>query len=272
MRQSTIFISCIILISCFSSGKEDNSSFVYDYEIRKYYGDTLDTKNLRQVDYYDSRDKLLRTAGSEIGCTRYLYDDQGKLKEKIRSRNCSSGRREIIIYDSMANIIGRYVTSDTLINMDTIRFQQSLFYDKNNKVIKELKSERKDMEGNKFQIWSSYKYDGNKIIGEIVTDNDNPLWICKYEYNNDSQLTAIYRTRGRIFNNDFFKYNDKGLLIEKTVKGNEYPTSPEVAFTVSDNKTIYRYDPSGNLIEEVLLSHKGNVHVKEIWVKKWRKD
>jgi len=270
MRQIVLFILGVILISCSNSVEGDKYSFDYDYEVAKYYGDTLDIRNLRQVDYYDSTNKIIRTVGSEIGCTRFLYDHLGKLKEKVWSRNCLDGRREIMIYDSSANLIGTYVTTDALINIDTVHFPQSFFYNKNNKLIKELKSERTDMDGNKIQTWSSYTYDQEKIIREVIIENDNPLWICQYEYSDSDQLTAIYRTRGRIFNNDFFKYNDKGLMIEKNVEGNEYPVTPKVAFTVSVNRTIYRYNASGFLTEEVLLGHRGNVYARQIWIKKWR--
>ena len=270
MRQSTVLILGVILISCSNPGERDKSSFAYSYEVAKYYGDTLDAKNLRQVDYYDSTDKIIRTVGTEIGCTRFLYDNLGKLKEKVWSRNCLGGRREIMIYDSSANVIGTYVTTDTLINIDTVHFQQSLFYSKDGKLTKELKSERTDMDGNKIQTWSSYTYDQERIMSELITENGNPLWACRYEYNDSSQVTAIYRTRGRIFNNDFFRYNDEGLLIEKEVKGNEYPITPKVTFTVSVNRTIYKYDPSGGLIEEVLLGHRGNVQLKQIWIRNRR--
>jgi len=175
-----------------------------------------------------------------------------------------------MIYDSSANVIRTYVTNDSLINIDTVHYQQRLFYGKNGRLTKELKSERTDMDGNKIQTWSSYTYDQERIVGELMTENSNPLWTCRYEYNDNRQLTAIYRTRGRIVNNDFFRYNNEGLLIEKEVNGNEYPVTPKVAFTVSVNRTIYGYDPSGELIEEVLLGHRGNVQLKQIWIRKHR--
>jgi hypothetical protein len=143
-----------LVLSCTTSDRAaKNWDFEYDYEIRKYDNDTLDSKNLRHIEYYDSLGKLLRVAGSD-GCERCIYNNQGLLVATIGGRDCLRGVREFMIYDKHKNLLGKFRTTDSLVNLDTVKYKQAYFYDKNNKLIKELDREWNDPEGNLIEYWN----------------------------------------------------------------------------------------------------------------------
>jgi YD repeat-containing protein len=244
--------------------------FQYDYEILTYSGDTTDLKNLRQTDYYDKNGKLIRQTEND-GCMRYIYGPNGHLTEKIWGRNCKYGVRELMIYDSNYNLLGTYRTRDSLVNLDTVKYKQTRFYNANNDLIKKLSYAWNDSQGEKHELWNSYVYENNKIITELeIQDSSGLIWKGTYEYDSLNNLIAIKKSRKRIFKTQTFKYDKSGRLIEEEIKSNEYPLTPDVGFSASNNKTLYKYSDSGQLLEEKTLNHLGRVDSKTYYVKKRR--
>lgn len=272
MRHFYLSIVFLLTItSCVFSDKSSNAwDFDYAYEIMTYYGDTLDNKNLRHVEYFDNEGKLLRVVGTEEGCTRFIYNDQGQLIEKIWGRTCDTGFRELMIYDSSKNLLGTYRTTDSLINIDTVKYTQLFFYDSDNNLIKEFEREWNNSDGEHFEQWNFYSYKDGRRIKDTIRQNQGLVWAGTYEYDSESNLISLNRVRKKIFEIETFKYDSSGRLIEEEIRSNEYPLTPEVTYSAGNNKTYYKYSQDGQLIEKKNLSHKGKVNSRVLYKKRWK--
>ena len=271
MRLLTLYILFCLTVSCSPTDMTSNKlDFEYDYEVLTYSGDTTDLKNLRHTKYYDKNEKLIRRTGMD-GCMRFIYDSNGHLIEKVWGRNCDYGVRELMIYDSNYNLLGAYKTSDSLVNLDTIKYKQIYFYDSNNDLIKELTNSWNDSQGNKHEQWNSYEYQNKRRIKELdVQDSIGLIWAGVYQYDSIGNLETIRKVRNHTLETQTFKYDIEGRLIEKEIKSNEYPLTPDVGFSASNNRTLYKYSDSGQLLEEKVLSHLGRVDSKTYYLKKRR--
>ena len=261
----------MIIFSCSNREKKVNEhDFDFAYEIRKYYGDTLNPKNLSYTEFYDSTNRLVRVTGLERGCTRYFYGEDGKLKETIWGRNCLTGLREIYMYDKVGNLKGTYKTRDSLVNLDTVSFKKTHFYDITNRLIKQLEREGNFSNGQHFEIWNYYHYAKGKISEVIVRQDEGLLWNCKYVYDEKDRLKEINRKRGKVFEIVSYSYDNLNRLTEEKIQSNEYPLTPETSFSAGNNKTLYRYNAKGYVIEEVTYSHKGKVDSRRLNVRRSR--
>ncbi len=272
MRQFLVSIASLLTItSCvFSDKNSEPLDFDHDYEILTYYDDTLDNKNLRHVEYFDTNGKLLRVVGTEEGCTRFIYNDQGQLVEKIWGRTCDKDFRELMIYDSSKNLLGTYRTTDSLINLDTVTYTQLYFYDSDNNLIKEFEREWSNSDGEHVEQWNSYTYENGRKVKDTIRQNQGLVWAGTYEYDSKSNLISLKRVRRNIFETRTFKYDSSGRLIEEEIRSNEYPLTPEVTHSAGNNKTYYKYNQEGQLIEKKHLSHKGKVVSRVLYKKRWK--
>lgn len=265
------YFTAILLLLCFTlygCSKDEPAAFDYSYEVDKYYGDPANPKNYRSTSYYSSDDVLLRTAGSEIGCTDFIYDDSGKLLEKHWSRSCTYvSRKEFMIYDDSGNLLGSYTTHDSLINLDTVSYEQIYFYDDVNRLVKERILKTTNSDDHMVEYWREYTYSGDRISEEVTTFNGHTIWNGVYEYGDDGKLAAIHRTRGNLTENEFFRYDASGKLVEKRISSTENPITPKVGFSAGNNRTVYEYDSSGFLTREILIGHRGNAEVVTNYIK-----
>jgi YD repeat-containing protein len=261
-----ILILTIILISCKTTHREHYANFNYDYEIRSYYSNPDNPKNFRYSEFY-LNGRLLRKIGRDGDCTRYFYDSTGQLIETRWGRNCNYGRRNILIYDSLKNHIGDYSTMDSIVNLDTVQFEQTFFYDSQYRLIKELTDKRRNLDGEEIETWKHYEYLGNKINREITLTNFDTIWDSKYIYDSIGNLIQIYRVRKKVYEIEVFRYNAEGLLIEKEIKSTANPITPVVTFSAGNNMRTYQYDSTGFLTTELLYNHKGKVEIKTIYLK-----
>ena len=266
--RTTIYILPILLllISCNSENKRIDSfyNFDFDYELRSYYSDDL--KNHKSAQFFKNG-KLVRRTDREGGCEVFLYDSTGQIIETTWGRNCETGRRTIFMYDSLNNHIGYLSTMDSIVNLDTVDFEQIFFYNSDNRLIKERTDKRKDMHGVEFETWKFYTYTDSLIETETILRNNDTLWIGKYSYNSKNELIKIHRTRADLYETELFKYNENGLLIEKEIVSTENPVTPETSFSAGNNKRIYKYDSDGILTEEAVLNHEGKTQIKTIYKK-----
>lgn len=266
--RTSVYISSIIfiLVSCSFERKDIDSfyNFDYDYELRSYYSDDLENHKSAQF-FLDG--KLIRRAIRKGSCEEFHYDSTGRIMETTWGRNCEYGRRTIFIYDSLNNHIGYYSTIDSVVNLDAVKFEQILFYDSDNRLIKERTDKRNDVHGVEFEIWKSYTYTDSLIQTETTLRDSDTLWIGKYSYDSNHNLIKIHKVRNGLYETELFKYNRNGLLIEKEIISTENPVTPETSFSAGNNKRTYKYDSDGVLTEETLLNHKGKVEIKKIYKK-----
>lgn len=255
------------MISCKASDTSRYYEFDdYDYEIRSYYSNPDNPDNFRNSDFYRN-DTLIRRIGREGDCTRFLYDSIGRLVETIWGRNCSYGRRNILIFDLLNNHIGNYSTMDSIVNLDTVKVDQIYFYDSKNRLIKERTDSGKGMNGEDFAIWKYYEYSDNKINKEITLRNNDTVWIGNYDYDLNGNLIKIHRVRKEVFETELFKYNQDNKLIEEEIISTANPITPEVSFSAGNNVRKYKYDSTGLKISETVYNHKGKVQIITIFQK-----
>lgn len=265
-RPTYIIILIIFLVSCATTDKGHYYDFEYDYEIKSYYSNSDDPENFRYSEFYRN-DTLIRQIDREGSCLRFFYNSTGQIAETRWGRNCSYGRRNLFIYDSLNNHIGYFSTMDSIINLDTVKYDQILFYDNQNRLIKKRTDKRKNMDGVDFETWKHFVYLNNKIDREIILTNGDTIWNGKYYYNTNENLIKIHRERKKVYETEFFKYNSAGLLIEKEIISTANPITPETSFSAGNNKRTYEYDSNGFLTIERVLNHKGKVQIKTIYLR-----
>lgn len=251
-----------LIASCDNQDNKRESIFNYSYEIASYIGDPNDNNNYQSSEFYDSNNRLIRILQKEEGCTSFLYDKKGKLIEKRWGRNCTNGVRELMIYDEHDNLIGSYYTRDTLINLDTVKFFQTKYYDKQNRLVKEK------IDGFYQDMWKHYTYRGKQIISDLILSEGYTVWKSTYKYDSNNNLIKITRVRGELNEIETFQYDEKNRLVKKTISSTEYPITPEICFSAINNSTTFQYNNDGLLVKEILFNHLGKPELVTINVKK----
>ncbi|MGC1204247.1 MAG: hypothetical protein WA839_05085, partial [Flavobacteriaceae bacterium] len=158
-RIFQITIIFLFNLSCRTSDNNSGNELTYQYKVDSYYNNTNEAKNFISTKYYDSNDKLLREIKRDGICIEYLYNENNKVAETVTGRNCDFGRRSIFIYDSAGNHLGNFETLQANIDLDTVNFEQTKFYNDLNQLVKEKISETKSIDGELIEIWNLYKYD-----------------------------------------------------------------------------------------------------------------
>ena len=251
----------LIMISC-----QSNQVYVLDLsdnieynniEIKYFKYDTLD-KEPMLYKYFDIEGRLIEQVGNESRI-KYKYDINGILVEKYNCRmyDCSVGRRELLFYDKNKNYIGSFFTLDTLVNLDTVKFEQIKYYDKKNNLIMELVDSGKDSKGKIFESWKNYIYSNEKIIKDIELKNNDTIWVGTYKYDNRGNLIEINKVRHELYENEKFEYNVNNQVIRKIIKANKYPLSKNTSYHVKNHSTTFKYDEQNRLIEEITFNHNG---------------
>lgn len=265
-------MTLLLIVACQSREKQQHQSLEAQYVVKSYYSNADDPKNLNAVKYYDSSDRLLREIGKEGDCIRYIYDETGKLVEKVWGRSCGQAQvavRHILIYDSLSNHVGTYSTFNTLVDMDTVHYEQIYFYDSEKRLVKEKIAERVESSGDTIKTWSYYTYDGNKKDSMVIKENDGLLRKGAYKYNKSGKLVELRKTLRNTFDNEHFIYDNLGRLIEKRTKTNEKVTTPMGVLKLPDTKKVYTYDSAGFLNKEILY-HDGKAVVQIVNIKEYK--
>jgi hypothetical protein len=97
------------------------------------------------------------------------------------------------------NLPGTYRTRDSLVNLDTIKYRQTRFYDINNNLIKALDHEWNGSKGEKHERWNFYYYDNKRRVKEIdIEDSVHVVWTGIYEYDSAGNLKTIKKA-GKYF-------------------------------------------------------------------------
>jgi hypothetical protein len=259
------FLFSLVLSSC--SFEESNSSnfynFNYDFEIRRYNSEDL--KNHVSSDFFLNGKVIFKT-GREIGCVKYYYNLRGDVVETRRGRTCEYGKwRKFFIYDFLNNHTGYYSTTDSIVNLDTIAFNQIYFYDSENRLIKELSNSGRTIKGEEFEIWKFYTYRDSLIETETTTWNNDTTWIGKYYYDSNRRLNIIHRTQKEVYETEIFIYHQNGLLAERAKVSTENPVTPITSFSAGNLRQTFEYDSIGTLIKQTIFNHEGKIQNTTIY-------
>ncbi|MCC9165254.1 hypothetical protein [Pontibacter harenae] len=261
----------LLLVACQGRERKQEESFDSKFVVRSYHSNSDNPENLKSVKYYDSSDRLLREIGREGDCIRYIYDERGKLLEKVWGRGCQQvmGVRNILIYDYLGNHVGAYTTSDTLVNIDTVSFEQIYFYDSENRLVKEKIAERIEPQGDTIKTWNYYTYVGNKKDSLLVKENNGLLWKGVYNYDTTGRLLELRKTRRDTYENEYFLYDDFGKLVEKQTKTNYKIATPLGVAKAPNSRTTSTYDSAGFQTKEILY-HNGKAVVQVVHTKEYK--
>jgi len=257
-----IIIAFIFFASCETKNSKMADEFIASYKIESYYH----PDKYISTQYYDSLDNLLREVTRDGLCFQYKYNKANQLAEIVTGRNCSYGRRSIFIYDSTGNHLGNFETMDSVVNLDTIAFEQTKFYDQSNRLVQEKVSERKSMEGDIIQTWNLYEYDNTLKTTLEVKENEIVAWYGTYKYDSTGNIVELRKTRNEREEIETFTYNELGQLIEKEVKSNEKLETPMGIFDKPVRRTTYNYDSTNFMYEETIFENE-KFTVKTIYKK-----
>lgn len=264
LKDTFIIIIVLILIGCNSQEiyvPDYSNTIDYHCRVIKYKGTSKNSNQIISYKYFNDKEQLIEQVEHE-NRIKYKYNKRGELIEKFTCGNyqCKNGWREIMFYDDNSNYIGSFITIDTLIVMDTIKFVQIKYYDEHNNLIKELSDKGSDVYGNKYECWKNYQIESGKISKEIETNNGNATWIGSYKYDLKNNLVTINRIQEELYENEIMEYNSKNQLTKKTIESNKYPLTENTFYSVCNNSTIYKYDNLGRLIKEITYNHKGEIY------------
>ncbi|WP_179347612.1 hypothetical protein [Winogradskyella pacifica] len=263
----SIFLLFIIISSCQTRNEFPDVSNQIDFAYKQLkYSDKVSDKNLNGIRYFSIDSLLIETIGFEY---RYklIYDSNNKLIEEYGCRmyNCDVGSRKLYFYDKNKNLIGNFYTSDSIVDRDTITFEQTKFYNSNNLLKKELIQSGKNVKGKYFETWKEYKYLDNQIIKEFETHNSDTIWIGKYEYNSDNNLSRIERKLGDKYEIEDFEYSKPNRIKKHTIKSNEHKIDKHTSYSVNNNSTEYIYYENGLIKEKIHFNHLGEKRWKYIY-------
>jgi YD repeat-containing protein len=264
MRTAISFIIIFLIVNCITTKDEESvNEFTAHYFIDSYHDDSDDPNNFISTKYYDSTGKLLREVTRDGHCIQYIYNKNNQLSETVTGRNCTYGRRSIFMYDSLGNHLGIYNTMDSVINLNTIIFEQTKYYDSSNRLIKEKVSERQTMNGEVIETWNLYKYDSNLRTSLEVIENDITIWYGTYTYDSTGNFLQLNKNRNERYEIETFVYNSIGQLVEKEIKNNEKLVTSLGTFNKPERRTVFKYDSTNFLYEETIY-HDEKFLVKTI--------
>lgn len=257
--------SILCLASCNNCGCEDFYNFEYDYKIEEYF---KEDSRLWKVNFFKNG-LLIAKSGREGDLTKYIYNNDSILIETYWGRQCGFSIRTIYRFDSLNNCIGEICLpmKDTITDVDTVQFQQTKFYDNKNRLVKELTDIRYDSTGYNSKIWSSYVYDDRRIKEEYITRDSSLISKVAYKYDLNNNLVEKHENYDDYYVTRKYKYNDKGWLTEEYVTSNEYPLTPKVLFSTTNNRIEYQYDSSGFQTTKCVYNHRNELQISSIYKK-----
>lgn len=267
-QKVTLGITQLFLIAAFFSCQSIDDQRIPDFsdEIDFAYNrishvEAQDTSWLSAFEYFNNKGQLIEEVKHERR-VKYNYGSDGKLKEKIycREYNCNSARREILIYDDSGNHIGSFTTTNSKVDLDTVKFQQTKFYNDDNHLVKELVNSGTDAYGENYEYWKHYTYKNNRIDKEIETRNGDTVWVGDYSYTSTGKVSEVKRVNGDKFEIEKFKYDQQGNLIKESIENNQYELTNSTLYNVYNNAVEYKYNNDSRLVEKSIYNHKGDLY------------
>lgn len=260
IKNTCLIFLLLFIISCRDNPERQYIYNDYDYEIRTISG----SNKFESSDFYKN-DKIIRRIEDE-SCMTYYYDN-GKLNETKWGRTCPGFVRNILIYDKNKNYISDYITRDSVINLDTIKYEQTKFYNHQNKKIRELIHEFNAEDGKKVRYWREYTYKNNKVDKEFTYINESLTWKGQYLYDSVGNLIGKERFRNGLYEKEFYTYDNENKLIKEEILSTYNPITKEVTHSAGNNYKIYKYDKKGFLVECDFYTHKKELYNVEKYLK-----
>ena len=262
-RLKSIILLLSIISSCQSRNEFTDISNQIDFAYKQLrYSDKVSDENLKGIRYFSRDSLLIETIGFEYR-TKLIYNDNKKLIETYncsRGYNCDFGSRKLLFYDKNDNLIGHFSTTEKIVDRDTIKFEQTIFYNSENQIEKKLV-----FRGNGYETWKNYEYSENRIIREIETQNSDTIWIGNYFYDKKNNLIEISRRSTNKYEIELFFYNKFNEIAEKRIMSNEHKIDKYNSYSANNNSTEYKYNENGLIKEQTHFNHLGEEYWKHIY-------
>ena len=263
-RLKLIFPILIFISSCQTRDEFPDISNRIDFEYKQLkYSREVSSQNLEGIRFFSKDSSLIETIGYEYRM-KLIYDNQNNLIETYNCRmyNCNVGSRKFYFYDNRTNLIGNsnMYRFNSEVNRDTIKFEQTKFYNSNNQIEKELV-----FKGNGYETWKNYKYSEKRIVREIEIQNSDTIWVGNYFYDKKNNLTEISRRFGNKYEIELFFYNEFNKIAEKRIMSNEHKVDKYTSHSVNNNFTEYKYNENGLIKEKTHFNHLGEEQWKYIY-------
>lgn len=260
-RLQSILLLLIIISSCESRNEFTDISNQIDFAYKQLkYSNKVSNENLNGISYFSKDSLLIETVGFQYR-TKLIYNKEKKLIETKGFRS----PRKLYFYDKNNSFIGTYYTSDSIVDRDTVKFEQTKFYDSNHLLKRELIQSVKNVKGEHLETWKEYKYLNNRIIKEIETRNSDTIWIGNYSYDRNNNLSEISRRFADKYEIELFFYNESNKVKEHRIMSNEHKIDKYTSHSVNNNSTEYKYYENGLIKEKVHLNHLGEEQWKHIY-------
>ena len=257
-RLKSILLLLIIISSCQSKNDFTDISNQIDFSYKQIISSN---NNLKEIKYFSNDSLLIESIGFE-NRTKLIYDNNKKLIATYNCRvyNCDFGSRKLLFYDKNDNLIGDFLTIEKTVDRDTIKFEQTKFYNSENQIEKELV-----FKGNGYETWKNYEYSENRIMSEIEIQNSDTIWVGNYFYDKRNNLIQISRRFNEKYEIELFFYNSSNKIAEHKMMSNEHKIDKYTSHSVNNNSTEYKYHENGLIKEKTHFNHLSEERWKYIY-------
>lgn len=269
MKIILIHIIVLLLIGCQNESEICGDLDDVHYVVNYYY------QNMDKVDhieYYNSKDQILRRWKPTEEILNYKYDTNEKLIEVQYSRSCRSvSQYRYQIYNDKDQLISEKISRIPIISLDSIRTTQTKYYNEHGLLEKESLNEK----GN--QVTKHYVYENGKLLSTTVRNEDNEPIKIELNFYGLSDLidSTVIKSNG----NSWVEVNHYDLnkrLKTKRIKSNTIinTTSPnidrsKVTFDNFNHVRTYEYQDGKNIIIERRIGNDDKSHLTIIKEKKY---
>ena len=263
-RLKSILLILIIISSCQTRDEFPDISNQIDFEYKQLkYSREVSSENLKGIHFFSKDSSLIEKVGYEYRM-KLIYDNQNNLIEthNCRMYNCNLSSRKFYFYDKSNNLIGSSSTYkfNSKVHRDTIKFEQTKFYNLENQIEKEL-----IFRGNGYETWKNYEYSENRIIREVEIQNYDTIWIGNYFYDKNNNLIQISRRFKEKYEIELFFYNKFNKIAEHRIMSNENKVGKYTSHSSNNNSTEYKYYENGLIKEKTHYNHLAEERWKYIY-------
>ena len=269
MKRIGIHIIVLLLIGC-QSGSEICGDIDDVHYVVNYYYTNMD--KVDHIEYYNSKDQLLRWWKPAEEIKNYKYDTNGKLTEVQYSRSCRSVfEHRYQIYNNADQLIGEQISRTPITNLDSINTTQTKFYNQLGLLEKESIKEKGK------QVNKQYTYENDRLLSTTVLNaNNEPIKIETNFYGILNLIDSTVIVSNGITWVEVNQYDPNNRLKTKTIRSSTkiISTNPDydrskVIFDNFNHVRTYEYIEKKNVVIERRIGKDDKSHLTIIKEKKY---
>ena len=269
MKRTLIHIMILLLIGCQGESEICGELDDVHYVVNHYY---TNMDKVNHIEYYNSKDQLLRWWRPAEEIKNYKYDNKGKLIEVQYSRSCRSVlEHKYQLYNDEGQHIGEHISQTPITNLDSVEQIQTKFYNNLGQLERELIKEKGK------PLNKQYSYENGKLTTTIVLNENNEQIRIERNFFGISNLIDSTKVQSNgITWTEINKYDLNKRLKSKTISSN---TKPEISNSNYDKSKVifdnynhvrnYEYKDKGNIMIERRIGNNGKSNLTIIQEKKY---